>query len=157
MAFWQEAKTLEHRRFDSCRRHYTLLINYAIMRKKLFYDFKQWKAYAQKALLGTLKGFAQIAYAVFVGIASILYYAANQTGKFYKREPVAATIFSLLLIVSLFGWCATFMQGRVKAETYEHQRDSISAKLSRCMQAYDGSSIIVIDGDTLKGNKNGIQ
>lgn len=94
-------------------------------------------------------GIWRIITCIVLGIVSILYYACKQIGAFCRRESIAAAIIGTVFFIMTVGWISTFMEGRVKVRT-EYQRDSMSIKLDKYLQAYESSATIIVDNDTIK-------
>jgi hypothetical protein len=121
--------------------------------KFIFESFKEWYTYLWKACKHFAKGIFRIVYSLIMGIASILVWVAKLIGAFCKRETTASIIlFSLIFILSI-GWLSTYMNGKVATKTALYQRDSISLKLDKYLQAYESSEDIIVGGDTIRYGK----
>ena len=118
-------------------------------KKWIFETFRDWYTYLWKACRRFIKGFLMILWSLLMGIVSVLVYCGKQIEAFCRRETVAAVIVGSVIVLLILGWVFTFVNGRVAQKTAEHQRDSISYCLSKYMQAYDSTSVIVVDQDTI--------
>ena len=118
-------------------------------KKWIFETFRDWYTYLWKAVKTFVVGFVKILYSFLMGIVSVFVYCGKQIEAFCRRETVAAVIVGVVIAMLILGWVFTFVKGRVAQKTAEHQRDSISYCLSKYMQAYDSTSVIVIDQDTI--------
>ena len=115
----------------------------------LFADWNSWRVYKEKAVVGFAKGFISILYAIFVGIATLLYNAFMAFKAFVVKYPVhsLAALCVILSVVLMFN----YIRFSVKAKTAEAQRDSIGYELYKIEQALGGDTII-IGGKTKKQN-----
>lgn len=77
-------------------------------------------------------------------------WCGKQIEAFCKRETIAATIIGIIITFLVFGWVSTFMKLRAKVMTAEYQRDSIGYTLDKYLQAFDSTSTIIVDNDTIR-------
>ena len=121
------------------------------MNEKLLFDsFAGWYGYLWKACKTFVKGLLKIVYSLFGGMASVFVWLFRLVSAFCRREPLAAGIFFVVAFVLSFGWVSSYISGKVETRTAEYQRDSISLKLDKYLQAYDNSAEIVVGGDTIR-------
>ena len=120
------------------------------MNNQLFSSWHQWKVCFISGCKNAGWGIWRIITCMLFGIVSILIWCGKQIEAFCKRETIAAVIISILIIALSFGWISTFMQMRVSVMTAEHQRDSIGYTLDKYMQAFDSTSTIIVDKDTIR-------
>ena len=95
----------------------------------------------EKAVVGFANGFISILYAIFGGIATLLYNAFMAFKAFVVKYPVhsLATLCVILSVVLMFN----YISFRVKVKTAEAQRDSIGYELYKIEQALGGDTIII--------------
>lgn len=117
------------------------------MKYLLYDDLRQWRVCMKSGIKEFLWGAKTILMGILFGLLSVFRWIGRLIAAFCRREKVAASIISVLLVVLSFGWLSTFIQARTRLTTAEYQRDSIGYVLDRYMQAYDS---VVVDGDTLK-------
>lgn len=98
-------------------------------------------------LVGSL-GF--LYYGVIIGMVSLVVFACRQVNAFFRREPVAAAIVSVLIIGLSVGWMVTFVHERHQRVTMEHRADSLAYDLSKFTQMYDMRESVIFNGDTIK-------
>lgn len=121
------------------------------MNENYFFDsFSGWLGYLWKACKTFVKGLLKIVYSLFGGMASVFVWLFRLVSAFCRREPLAAGIFFVVAFVLSFGWISSYMSGKVATRTAEYQRDSISMKLDRYLQAYDASAVVIVDKDTIR-------
>jgi hypothetical protein len=116
----------------------------------IFENWHQWKVCFLAGISKASWGIWRIVTCIILGIVSILNYVCKQIGAFCRRESLAAAIIGFVFFVMSVGWISTFMDGRVKVRNAEYQRDSMSIKLDKYLQAYESSATIIIDNDTIK-------
>ena len=121
------------------------------MEKYLFLSFGSWQKYIKDAAIEFLTGIVRIVYAILMGIVSVLYILIKLIAKWIRNNPVySLSALSIVLAVSLV---LVYVNGSVKAKTYEMQRDSISYEMMKIQDAFGGDTIIV--GKSIKReNKN---
>ena len=121
------------------------------MEKYLFLSFGSWQKYIKDAAIEFLTGIVRIIYAILMGIVSVLYILIKLIVKWIRNNPVySLSALSIVLAVSLI---LVYVNGSVKAKTYEMQRDSISYEMMKIQDAFGGDTIIV--GKSIKReNKN---
>ena len=121
------------------------------MEKYLFLSFGSWQKYIKDAAIEFLTGIVRIIYAILMGIVSVLYILIKLIVKWIRNNPVySLSALSIVLAVSLV---LVYVNGSVKAKTYEMQRDSISYEMMKIQDAFGGDTIIV--GKSIKReNKN---
>lgn len=121
------------------------------MKKYLFLSFGSWQKYIKDAAIEFLTGIVRIIYAILMGIVSVLYILIKLIVKWIRNNPVySLSALSIVLAVSLI---LVYVNGSVKAKTYEMQRDSISYEMMKIQDAFGGDTIIV--GKSIKReNKN---
>lgn len=111
------------------------------MEKYLFLSFGSWQKYIKDAAIEFLTGIARIVYAILMGIVSVLYILIKLIVKWIRNNPVySLSALSIVLAVSLV---LVYVNGSVKAKTYEMQRDSISYEMLKIQEAFVGDTIIV--------------
>lgn len=121
------------------------------METKIFFEsFKEWYTYLWKACKHFAKGIFRIVYSLIMGIVSVLAWVTRLIAAFCRRETTASVILFSLIFVLGFGWLSTYMNGKVATRTALYQRDSISLKLDKYLQAYDSSQDIIVGGDTIR-------
>lgn len=120
------------------------------MKSLIFDNWHQWKVCFLSGCKKALWGICRIITCIIFGIVSILVWIGKQIEAFCKRETVAAMIVAVVFISLSFGWLSTFMSSRMELKAAMCQRDSVSVKLSRYMQAYDSTSTIIVDNDTIR-------
>ena len=120
------------------------------MKKYLFYDFKAWLSYMKASVKRTILGICQIMYGIIMGIVSVFAYIGRQIEDFCKRETFAAIIIGIVICILAGGWLFSFVVGRASIKKVEAERDSISLKYSKYMQAYDTTDMVIVYGDTIK-------
>lgn len=118
--------------------------------KFIFESFKEWYTYLWKACKHFAKGIFRIVYSLIMGIVSVLAWVTRLIAAFCRRETTASVILFSLIFVLGFGWLSTYMNGKVATRTALYQRDSISLKLDKYLQAYDSSQDIIVGGDTIR-------
>ena len=124
------------------------------MESKIIFDtFKDWYTHLWKVCKHLAKGVYGILYSVIIGIVSVLAWLGRITGAFCKRETVASVILFSLIIILGYGWLSSYMNGKVATRTALYQRDSISLKLDKYLQAYESSEDIIVGGDTIRYGK----
>jgi len=121
------------------------------MEKFLFLSWGSWQKYIKEAAIEFLTGIARIVYAILMGIVSVLYILIKLIIKWIKNNPIySLSALSIVLAVSLI---LVYVNGSVKAKTYEMQRDSIRYEMMKIQDAFGGDTIIV--GKSIKReNKN---
>ena len=119
----------------------------------LFGSFSGWFGYLWKACKTFVKGLLKIVYSFFGGMASVFVWLFRLVSAFCRREPLAAGIFFVVAFVLSFGWISSYMSGKVATRTALYQRDSISLKLDKYLQAYESSEDIIVGGDTIRYGK----
>lgn len=119
-------------------------------KKLLFTTFKEWLTFLWGSVRKCIKGFAQILYALLMGVVSLLVFCGKQIEAFCKRETTASFIIACVILFMAVGWISTFTHGRHEAVLAQHKADSISYQLDRYMQAYDSTATVVVNGDTVK-------
>lgn len=120
------------------------------MKNIIFESWHQWKVCFISGCKNASWGIWRIITCIILGIVSLFIYAGKQIEAFCRRETIAAFIIAILVIVLSYGWISTFIDGKMKIKSAEYQRDSISVKLERYLQAYDSTSTIVVDNDTIR-------
>lgn len=120
------------------------------MKQFIFDSLHQWKVCFLAGLGKAGWGIWRILTCIIGGVISILIFCGKEIEAFCRREPIAAMIVSVTIVALTAGWIMTFVHGRVAVKTAEYQRDSIGYKLDKYMQAYDSTSTIVIDNDTIQ-------
>lgn len=118
--------------------------------KFIFESFKEWYTYLWKACKHFAKGIFRIVYSLIMGIVSVLAWLTRLIAAFCRRETTASVILFSLIFVLGFGWLSTYMNGKVATRTALYQRDSISLKLDKYLQAYDASAVVIVDNDTIR-------
>ena len=121
--------------------------------KFIFETFKDWYTYLWKACKHFGKGIFRIVYSLVMGVVSILAWVAKLVAAFCRRETTASIILFSLIFILAFGWLSTYMNGKVATRTALYQRDSISLKLDKYLQAYESSEDIIVGGDTIRYGK----
>ena len=116
----------------------------------IFENWHQWKVCFLSGIRKASWGIWRIVTCILYGILSVLYFVFRQICAFCRRESIAAAIIGVVFFVMSVGWISTFMDGRVKVRNAEYQRDSMSIKLDKYLQAYESSATIIIDNDTIK-------
>ena len=101
---------------------------------RTFSTYREWKVYVTSAFRCLSKGLLQILWSVVIGMVSVVVGCYNKIAAFGKREPVAMFIVGFMLAFVLIGWTATFVNGRIRLTTTEHQRDSISYKYHQLLK-----------------------
>ena len=122
-------------------------------KKLLFSTFKEWLTFLWGSVRKCVKGFAQILYALLMGVVSLLVFCVKQIEAFCKRETIAAFIIALVILGMGVGWISTFTHERQATVVAQHRADSISYSLERYLQVYDSSATVVVNGDTVKYGK----
>lgn len=120
------------------------------MKNLIFESWNSWKVCFLAGCSKFLWGLWRIITCIILGIVSVLVFVGKQIEKFCRRETVASFIIAFVFLGLSFGWISTYMDSRMKIKNAECQRDSASVRLSRYLQAYDTSSIIIIDKDTIQ-------
>lgn len=116
----------------------------------LFDNFHQWKVCFLSGCRKAGWGLWRIFTCIILGIVSLFVFCGKQIEAFCRRETTAAVIIGVLIVALSFGWISTFMSGRTMLRTAEYERDSIGHKLDKYLQAFDSTSTIVIDNDTIR-------
>lgn len=118
----------------------------------LFEDWNSWRAYTEKAVVGFVKGFISVLYAIFVGLATIIYKIFMLIKRFVVKYPIhsLAALCAIMFILMMFN----YIRFSVKAKYAEQQRDSIGYELYKIEQALGGDTII-IGGKTRKQQPHG--
>lgn len=117
------------------------------MKRLLFTSLRQWRICMAAGCAKFLWGLWRIVSGIIFGILSVFWWIGRLVEAFCRREPIAAAVIAVLLLILSFGWLSTYVSARTHLTTAEYQRDSIGYVLDRYMQAYDS---VVVDGDTLK-------
>ena len=115
----------------------------------LFDSWHQWKVCMWSGCKSLAWGLWRIVTGIVLGIASIMKYVGVKIEEFCKREPMAAVIVAVVVLILGFGWFSSFVNGRIEVKKAQWERDSISLRLDRYMQAYDTSDIVIVRGDTI--------
>lgn len=121
--------------------------------KFIFESFKDWYSHLWKVCKHLAKGVYGIIYSVIIGIVSVLAWIFRLTAAFCKRETTASVILFSLIFILGFGWLSTYMNGKIATRTALYQRDSISLKLDKYLQAYENSEDIIVGEDTIRYGK----
>lgn len=117
------------------------------MKHLLFTSLRQWRICMAAGLRKFLWGLWRIVSGIIFGILSVFWWIGRLVEAFCRREPIAAAIIAVLLLILSFGWLSTFIQARTRLNTTEYQRDSIAYVLDKYIQCYDS---VIVDGDTIK-------
>ena len=104
-------------------------------KKWIFETFEQWYTYLWKAVKTFVMGFVKIIYSIVVGIVSVIVWVGKLIEAFCRREPIAALIVGLLMVLLILGWVTTFVKGRAETKTAEYQRDSIGYVLDKYIES----------------------
>ena len=118
--------------------------------KYLFDSFAGWYGYLWRSCKALVASLLKILYSIVGGLASVIVCIYKIVAAFCRREFVASLIIGVIILFLSFGWMTSYMNGKVATRTAEYQRDSIGYKLDKMMQAYEGSSMVVIDNDTIR-------
>lgn len=111
------------------------------MEKYLFLSWKSWHKYVVSAIIRFCKGLGGIVYAIIIGIVSVLYALLNLIVKWIRNNPIYSL--GALCIVLAVSLDLVYVNGSIKAKTYEMQRDSISYEMMKIQDALGGDTIIV--------------
>lgn len=120
------------------------------MSNLIFDSWHQWKVCFSSGCSKAAWGIWRIVTCIILGIVSVFAYIGRQIEAFTRREPVAMLIVTILIVCMSLGWLFTFTSGRVALKSAQYERDSMSIRLSRYLQAYDDKQIVVIDKDTIQ-------
>lgn len=118
------------------------------MKNCLFDSFHQWKVCFLSGCRKAGWGIWRIATCIVFGIVSLCKYLFDRLAEEVSNYPKSAIV--VFVVVTSVTYTLTFVSGRIKLKTAEYQRDSIGYCLDKYMQAYDTTSTIVIDCDTIK-------
>lgn len=116
------------------------------MSKYLFNGLHEWKICMAAAVSHLWWGVCKIIVNILFGIISLFIYIGKKIEAFCKRETTAAFIITALLCGILLGWLATYVSSKTNYKAIEHERDSVSIRLDRVMQAYDAINTIDTTG-----------
>jgi len=120
------------------------------MNNQLFDSWHQWKVCFLSGCKNAAWGLWRIISCLLFGVVTIIVCCGKQIEAFCRREMIAAFIIGIIILFLVFGWISTFVQMRVSVMTAEHQRDSIGYTLDKYMQAFDSTSTIIVDNDTIR-------
>lgn len=115
----------------------------------LFDSWHQWTVCMKAGYKSLAWGLWRIVTGIILGVLSVLRYVGVQISKFSFREPLATLIIVIIFFVLGCGWLISFTTGRVALKRAQWERDSISLRLDRYMQAFDTSDIVIVRGDTI--------
>ena len=112
----------------------------------LFDNLSDWSSYAIDAVRTLAMGVLGVLLAIIIGLYSVACRVCAFLEKIIRMRPVlsVAVVFILMNIISI----AAIMNVKVKAKTYEHERDSLSYELSKYTQAYTKDTCTIITNDS---------
>lgn len=120
------------------------------MKEYLFTSWLQWRVCFVAGVQSLAWGLWRIITCIVLGLLSILWYCIRQIEAFCKREPVAAAIIAVIILSLSIGWIVTYVNRSVELRAALDQRDSISIKLDRYLQAYESGKTLIVNGDTIR-------
>lgn len=118
------------------------------MNNFLFDSIHQWKVCFLSGCRNAGWGIWRIVTCIIFGIVSLCKYLFEKLAAAVSRYPKSAIVIFAVITVSIS--TLTFVSGRMKLKTAEYQRDSIGYCLDKYLQAYDTTSTIIVDNDTIR-------
>lgn len=115
----------------------------------LFETWHSWKVCMWAGCKNFAWGLWRVITCIVLGILSIFKWIGTMIEAFAHREPIAMLVVSIIIACLSVGWLYTFVGTRATIKSALWERDSMSLKLDRYMQAYEQGDIIVLKNDTL--------
>ena len=112
-------------------------------RTLLFHGVGEWLRYVRKAVVALVNVLYVLVFAIFSGIASIVYYFVCLLVRKILERPLLSVALVTVLYVVIF--LASFMNMSYRNRTVEYQRDSVGMELYQYKKAYE---------DLIKYNKD---
>lgn len=112
-------------------------------RTLLFHGVGDWLRFVRKAVVGLVNAFFVLMFAIFSGIASMVYYFVCLLVRKIRERPLLSVALVTVLYVVIF--LASFMNMSYRNRTVEYQRDSVGMELYQYKKAYE---------DLIKYNKD---
>ena len=112
-------------------------------RTLLFHGVGDWLRYVRKAVVALVNVLCVLVFAIFSGIASIVYYFVCLLVRKIRERPLLSVALVTVLYVVIF--LASFMNMSYRNRTVEYQRDSVGMELYQYKKAYE---------DLIKYNKD---
>ena len=112
-------------------------------RTLLFHGVGDWLRYVRKAVVALVNVLCVLMFAIFSGVASIVYYFVCLLVRKIRERPLLSVSLVTVLYVVIF--LASFMNMSYRNRTVEYQRDSVGMELYQYKKAYE---------DLIKYNKD---
>lgn len=112
-------------------------------RTLLFHRVVEWLRYVRKAVVALVNVLCVLVFAIFSGIASIVYYFVCLLVRKIRERPLLSVALVTVIYVVIF--LASFMNMSYRNRTVEYQRDSVGMELYQYKKAYE---------DLIKYNKD---
>ena len=109
----------------------------------LFHGLGDWLRYVKKAVVALVNVLCVLVFAIFSGIASMVYYFVCLLVRKIRERPLLSVALVTVLYVVIF--LASFMNMSYRNRTVEYQRDSVGMELYQYKKAYE---------DLIKYNKD---